>query len=48
MKQLTVEANNKRMNFVREPIVQEWIDGNTVPSEKDIFLEGVTTKLAQA
>ena len=48
MKQLTVEVNNERMNFVREPVVQKWIDGNTVPSEEIYFLEGVTTKLAQA
>lgn len=40
---LTVEVNITQMNFVREPVVLEWIDGNTVPSEGN--LEGVTTKL---
>ena len=32
------------MSFRREPTVQQWIAGNTVPSKKD-NLEGVTTNL---
>lgn len=34
-----------RMSFVREPTVQSWIAGNTVPSKRN--LEGVTTKLVK-
>ena len=34
-----------RISFVREPTVQRWIAGNTVPSLNS-FKEGVTTKLS--